>query len=362
VARNSVIEISYSGAHGVHLYDLIVGNPIGGAQNYLGSPLKFTSGTGTTSSCNYSSVEFSNLCLTRPNPQFSGVNVRGSGGTSAYDALNVKYQMQDFHRTGLSLIANYTWSHSLDDLSSTFSDSTQGGSGYIGNLGYLDGADPKLDWGPSDFDVPNRIVISPIWNTPWFKSGSDLASVLGGGWGISGIFSARSGTPFSVFDYGWNENGYAGVPRIVPVTPFARHKAGAPKNIGVNQFSILTVPQQNGLAPFNPTLGISDFGPFPANMMSRNSLRGPGAWSTDGAVTKNFKVGERVGIEFRAEAFDLFNHHNLYTAEYALDVSNTGTIGPSFPVFAEKGGLNTFALGLNHDERRFGQFALKATF
>jgi hypothetical protein len=60
-------------------------------------------------------------------------------------------QTQNFRNTGLSLVANYTLSQSLDDLSSTFSDSLQGGSGYIGSLGYTDPFNPGLDWGSSDF-------------------------------------------------------------------------------------------------------------------------------------------------------------------------------------------------------------------
>jgi hypothetical protein len=364
VGHNSVVEVSYSGAHGVHLYDIIVGNPIGGAENYLGSPLQYavpTSG-GNNSACAYSSITVSNLCLTRPNAQYAGINVRGSGGSSAYDALNVKYQTQDLHRTGLGMIANYTWSHSLDDLSSTFSDNSQGGSGYIGNLGYMDPANPMLDWGSSDYDIPNRLVISPIWETPWLKSsGPNALREVAGGWTLSGIFGTRSGTPFSAFDYTYNVNGYSGVPRIVPSAPLARYKAGSPVQTGPNQFRILSIPGVNDAAPFNPTLGISDFGPFPAAMMRRNSLRGPGAWNADAAVSKNFKLTERFNLTFRAEGFDFLNHHNLYTAEYALDVSSP-TPGQALPVNALKGGLNTFALGENHDERRFGQFGLKLNF
>ena len=68
-------------------------------------------------------------------------------------------------------------------------------------------------------------------------------------------------------------------------------------------------------------------------------------------------------LEFRAEAFDLFNHHNLYVNESALSVSNPpGTIGGPISVTALKGGLNSIALGGNHDERRFGQFALQFDF
>ncbi len=64
--------------------------------------------------------------------------MRGSVASSSYNAFNVKFQTQNLHNTGLSLIANYTWSHSFDDLSTTFGSDTQGGSGYIGSLGYTD--------------------------------------------------------------------------------------------------------------------------------------------------------------------------------------------------------------------------------
>jgi len=109
-------------------------------------------------------------------------------------------------------------------------------------------------------------------------------------------------------------------------------------------------------------LGISDFGPFPADMTRRNAFRGPGAWNTDVAVQKNFKFTERVGLTFRAEGFDVFNHHNLYVNQSALFVANAPGIGAPIPVIALKGGLNSTALGGNHDERRFGQFSLRLTF
>jgi hypothetical protein len=349
LARNSILEVAYSGAHGVHLYDVTAGNPIGGAQAYLGASVNCP-GTATE-------------CLTRPNNQYAAINVRGSGGQSAYAALNVKYQAQNMHNTGLDIITNYTWSHSLDDLSSTFADGSQGGSGYIGNLGYLDPTHPMLDWGSSDFDIAHRIVLSPIWQTPWFKQGRGLMTQLLGGWTASGIYSARTGTPFSVFDFTYNLNGYTGVPRIVPASPITRFKPGSAENVGPNQFQIMTVPGANDLSPFDAALGISDFGPFPADMTGRNSFRSPGAWSFDASVAKNFKLTEQVNLEFRAEAFDFLNHHNLYVNESALSVTNTpGTIGDSLPVIALKGGLNSIALGGNHDERRFGQFALRLSF
>lgn len=356
LAASSVFDVSYSGAHGVHLYDITAGNAIGGAQAYLGDTPSFTGVCSDT-------ISPTGACLTRNNPQYAAVNIRGSGGQSSYHALNVKYQVQNLHSTGLGIIANYTWSHSLDDLSSTFADSSQGGSGYIGNLGYLDPLHPMLDWASSDFDVPNRIVVSPIWQTPWLKHGHNLLAEVGSGWSVSGIFTARSGTPFSIYDFTYNVNGYSGVPRVVPATPVTQFKPGAATNVGPNQFQVMSIPGANDLAPFNATTGIDDFGPFPANMTSRNEFRGPGAWNTDAAAAKRFRFTEHTDLEFRVEAFDLFNHHNLYVNEADLSVSNTpGTIGAPLPVIAEKGGLNSIALGGNHDERRFGQFSLRLDF
>jgi len=75
---------------------------------------------------------------------------------------------------------------------------------------------------------------------------------------------------------------------------------------------------------------------------------------------KNFKVSERVGITFRAEGFNLFNLHNMYTQTTSLFYG--GPTSTPFVVQGYKGGLNTFASGGNNDERRFGQFSLRVTF
>ena len=353
VLRNSVLALEYSGAHGVHLYDITVSNPIGGGQFYLGDPLS------SAASCPYTNpATGAGACYTRPNYQYAGINTRGSRGSSAYEALNVRFQTQDLHNTGLSMTANYTYAHSLDDLSSTFADSAQGGSGYIGNLGYLDPTNPGLDWGSSDFDIRNRFVVAPIWQTPWFKNGKGFARQALGGWTLVGIFTTRGGTPFSAFDYSYNQNGYFGVSRLVPASPVTQYKTGKGVAVGPNQFQVLSLPANNPF--FNPALGLSDFGPFPSNMTRRNAFRGPGAWNTDLAASKSFALTERIGLLLRAEGFDIFNHHNLYVNESALADFAPGS--PALPVIALKGGLNTIALGGNHDERRFGQFSLRVTF
>ncbi len=110
--------------------------------------------------------------------------------------------------------------------------------------------------------------------------------------------------------------------RALLLQRLSRSSSGA-VNLGPNQFQILSIPGANDLAPFIATTGIDDFGPFPTNMKSRNEFRGPGAWNTDASVAKKFKFTEGTDLEFRAEGFDLFNHHNLYVNESSLSVSNT---------------------------------------
>jgi len=356
LARNTIFDIGYSGAHGVHLYDIENINLLGAGQYYLGDPTTFPG----FADCNYTpGPGVIPPCLTRPNNQFSNINMRGSLGNSSYSGLNLKLQTQNIHDTGLSLVANYTWAHSLDDLSSTFSDSLQGGSGVIGSLGYTDFMNPMLDWGSSDYDIRQRFVVSPIWETPWYKSGKGPIHQVLGGWSLTGIITARTGVPFSVYDYTNDANFYT-VPRLTPATAITSYHVGSPQIAGTNIFNVLSVPVPASFAPLDSTLQISDFGPFPANMTHRNAFRGPGAWNSDLALGKSFKVTERVGLDFRAEGFDVFNHHNYY-----VNVTETyydGATTTPLEVTALKGGLGTLATGGNHDERRFGQFSLRVSF
>ena len=354
VARNTVFAVEYAGAHGVHLYDVAASNPLGGAQFFGLQP-------------------FDGTDFTRPNNQFASINTRGSNGASHYSALNLRLQTTNFHNTGLSLTANYTYAHSTDDLSSTFSDGTGGASAGIGNLGYLDPGNPRLDWGSSDFDIRHRFVISPIWELPWLKSGRGWEHQVGGGWTFVGVFTGRTGVPFSIFDTTNSLNGPTGygIPRYVPSSAITTYSTGRAVQTSptTNNFTVLTLPAANSAA-FDPGLasaaagfpnGISDFGPFPADMSGRNAFRGPGAWNLDLAFTKDLTLTERLKLQFRAEGFDILNHHNFYVNGLALNAPNFG--GGPITVFALKGGLGTNnADGINHDERRFGQFALRVIF
>lgn len=175
----------------------------------------------------------------------------------------------------------------------------------------------------------------------------------------------RSGVPFSIFDTtnSLNAGGGYGIPRYTPTSTIMHTNTSTPgvqSDPTANDFTVLTLPQANE-AVFDPVLGISDFGPFPANMTTRNMFRGPGAWNFDAAVSKQFTLTERMKLEFRAEGFDILNHHNFYVNALTLDAANFA--GTPITVTAMKGGLGTNNVsGVNHDERRFGQFSLRFIF
>jgi hypothetical protein len=96
-------------------------------------------------------------------------------------------------------------------------------------------------------------------------------------------------------------------------------------------------------------------------MSGRNLFRGPGAWNDDLAIAKAFKLTERFSMEFRAEGFNVFNHHNFYVNAASSDYYTAPTT-TGIQIQEQKGGLGSSALGGNKDERRFGQFSLRLLF
>jgi outer membrane receptor protein involved in Fe transport len=350
LAKNTILSVDYNGAHGVHLYDISNYNMLGGAQAYLGDPLTCPT------------------CFTRVNQQWSSINTRGSNGVSHYNSMNVRLLSQNFKHTGLMLVANYTYAHSLDNLSSTFSESASASNG-VGNLGYLDPRNPRLDYGNSDFDIRHRLVFSAIWQEPFFRSGRGWQRQVLGGWSLIPVFSARTGVPFSIMDSTNTLAGNSGVPSGIPrYTPngtiTSMSASGSTPSGNPNEFNLLTLPGADSTCNAAWLGCIETFGPFPANMTARNAFRGPGAWNADFALGKTFQVTERVSMEFRAEMFDIFNHHNIYVNGYVNDATGSGS---TFTVTGKKGGLGSLAgssivTGNPSDERRFGQFALRVTF
>jgi hypothetical protein len=348
LAPNTVFALEYSGSRGVHQYTIEDPNRPGAGIIYAGDPLQATPALNRRF---------------RLNNQYTALNMRNDTGGSNYNGLNVSLRSSNFYRTGLTLTANYTWSHAIDELSGTFSDSFTNF-----NLGLLDPFNPSLDRGDSDFDVRQRFTFSAVYEVPFMKDANGFMKTLFGGWSVAPIFSARTGFPFAVFDC---STAFSVCSRAVFDDPAAVHR-GANDNVGPdiggNNFTYFTFPTSTPYA--NPITGTADFGlcttpgqgatgpcPYPATMEHRNSFRAPGIWNLDLGVYKSFKFGERVALQLRGEAYNLFNHSNLYIDPATIDVSG-GTA-----ILARRGTAGAVqGLGSAFDERRNVQLGAKITF
>jgi hypothetical protein len=245
------------GSRGIHLYDIKNYNQQGAGNVYLGDPIVAP----TPLSNGYS----------RLNKQYSDINDRGSNGDSHYDGMNIGLQMNNFHRSGLSLTANYTFAHSRDDISSTFSESNSSSNG-VGNPGYLNPFHPALDYGASDFDTRHRFVIAPIYQTPWFSGNKSARRRLLGGFLLTGIYTVRSGTPFGYSDSGPSLNAGAGsvIPRYLPSAPIVNtrfNKISTAGQLAANLYSLGDLPAAMEFPASSLLNGTyADFGPCPVGM------------------------------------------------------------------------------------------------
>ncbi len=328
---HDLIGIEYSGAHGVHQYAIAGLNGIGYG-TFLGS----TSGYYTN----------------RLNHQYSGVNQRLANGSSEYEAVNIRYESQNLSRYGLQMSVNYTYSHAMDNLSSTFSE-----SGNNFNLGYLNPFNPRLDWGNADYDVRHRVAVGGVYQPKFLEfQSSRIAHMILGGFEFAPIATAHTASPFTIYDC---TNGENACPRIADA-PDVRFHGSVGAYQGGNSFNYLPIPADSHNTFVN-SQGYSDFpdtlGGYQNSGLSRNQWFGPGVVTFDMGVYKNFAFGsnDRYTVQLRGEFYNVLNHSNYYpvvsTADYA-EVTNVnvekGTPGGGSPS--------------SSDERRNTQLAVRFQF
>jgi hypothetical protein len=297
-------SLEYSGSAGRDLYSIADLNPPLGAIFY---GYDFN---GTTNPTAY------------VNQQFASINSRGNLGFSNYNALTVGVDTRVIRNTGLQFQAKYTWSHAIDNLSTSFSEGAN-----VFNLGFLDIFDPNLDKGDADFDVRHRFITSGIWDIPFADGTEGWAKHVLDGWQVTYILNARTGTPFSIYDC---TNGFFECIRLLQGGPIDRDGQGSarPDATTPNQFTYIDLTNQLSQAGsyFDPATGVSDFGPFPSNMTGRNAFRRPGYWNLDGGLYKNIDLTERYSVQLRAEFYNVFNHANLFINDGDVDISATDKI------------------------------------
>ncbi len=313
------LEVDYSASIGRNQYDIAATNQPGMGNLYLGV------------ACNPNDTLEGgpNPCTALLNNQYGGINRRGSGGISNYNAMNIRYDIQDIKRSGLTLRMNYTWSHAIDELSDTFSSSYN-----QFNLGYTDPFHPAIDYGNAQFDNRHRIALSAIYEVPFARGMHGVAKKILDGWELSPIFTARTGAPYSIYDL---TNTYgAFYTRVILNQPLNVNSnlKGRPSE-GVNSFGIYDFSNVNVNEDYvNPITGDSDYGPWPSGMTGRDVFHTPGTWNLDAGAYKNTRFTERVSLQLRLEAYNAFNHANFGVNTSSAYIANgagliTGSYGGS---------------------------------
>jgi len=325
----------------------------------------------------------------------TGMNRRANEGLSRYHAFAFDLKTQEIAHTGLLLFATYTLSHSIDNESSFFGDSSfEGNWGF----GFRDPYMPGSDRASSANDIRNRFTMSGIWDIPVYKTQQGFVGHALGGWALSGIFQAQTGAAFSVYDgSGSSQCNDSGTNFCMPVFIGGSSLPGrtaVASPTAPNTFSLYNMAnapfetQSDYCATHTLVTPVGSFGngagitgPFgysaakdnyactaalinlyPQLNSGRNTFRTPGIWNTDIAFSKNIKMPrEGHALQFRADFISLFNHANLY-ADPATNVFNgpglsSDGVTPNSQVLAHKGVTNS-----GTKERRNIQLSLRYSF
>jgi hypothetical protein len=303
-----------------------------------------------------------------PNPNYGRLRVWENVVNSNYNSMQASLKRQMSH--GLLLNVNYTYSHSIDNGSTWHSGATTA-NGSAGGEGYTtDPTNPEFDRGNSIYDIRHRLVINHVWQMPGYNM-KGPAGYIAGGWTLAGIWSIQSGAHWQPY-----RGGFPNLETISSSGTVACQAAdvnsGNCENLGGDY--LLTGGRnerpnstasgwaggshatwangwagsgQAGLPAFSaPCLGC-------LGNLGRNTFVGPGFWSTDLTLSKNFKLTERFNLKFDAAAFNVFNHTNFFLA-------TSGGYGHNEirdPLFGEAGGTSVNGIG-----PRIMQFGLKLSF
>ena len=247
--------------------------------------------------------------IQRINPNFGRIDATFFNGHATYHALQTNLAKTMSH--GLTLQATYSWSKSLDNGSTTFSQSETLNST---DNGYI--FDQKILRGVSDYDVPQTFALNLVWEVPTPASFTGASKALLSGWQLGGIFTAQSGSPFTVGLQGDQ----------------ARTGTSTSNAAGGERPNYVAGPGcSTNAVTGNPNnyLNTACFA-FPAlgqlGNLGRNTLRGPSLQQFDFSLFKNQPLwGEKLRMQFRVETFNLLNHSNLQAQTTTL-FNRTGAL------------------------------------
>ncbi|MBV9624774.1 MAG: hypothetical protein JOZ14_12425, partial [Acidobacteria bacterium] len=265
-----------------------------------------------------------NLLFGSPNPLFNNsyIWITTNASSSNYQALQLQFRRH--LSRGLATLVSYTWSHSIDDTST--------------DVGLDNFVKPALDRGPSDFDVRHAFNAAFAYSVPSPAGVNPALGAMLKNWLVAGIWGVKTALPVNV-TVGRSDTGtdpsfspYNTRPDLIPGVPLYIDEPSLPGGRGINP-AAFSVPAE---------IRQGDLG--------RNALRAFPQVQTDFAIQRQFRLGEKIKLDWRADFFNLVNHPSFY-----ID----GTLG-YYPPFASN---PTFGSGVVMvAPPRQIQFALKVDF
>jgi len=241
----------------------------------------------------------------QPFPSYGTISAWEPRGFSNYDGLQLSAEKR--FSAGVSFLAAYTWSKSLDE--------GGGGNSSTGDprINIQNPRDVRADYGLSDFDYRHRFTLSLIYEVPIGRGHrylSDLnrfADTLVGGWQATSIVTAQSGAPFSVALANPTAN----------TGTFTRPNRVCNGNLLADK---QTIHEWFDTSCFvNPPL-------YTFGNAGRNILIGPGLFTWDLGADKDFRINEEVGLQFRSEFFNVLNRANFGLPSGSIGSAAAGTI------------------------------------
>jgi hypothetical protein len=272
----------------------------------------------------------SSSALTPNNPNASAFGLEENGLTSDYNSLQIQFRRR--LSQGLTALASYTWSHCIDYGSQNY---------YV-----------AYQRGNCDFDVRHNLSLALSYDLPNIGHNAFMNAVLRN-WGLDDRFTARTGFPITLngnanFNPATEELFYSGLD-LVPGQPIYIHgsQCAAAYNNG---------RECPGGRAVNPNAFTDVFSGLMGNA-PRNFVRGFGAWQMDLAVRRDFPLYDSLKLQFRTDAFNIFNHPNF------------GNVNPNFgqSTFGQTTATLANSLGVLSPLYQMGgprslQFALKLLF
>jgi hypothetical protein len=314
--RDWLLEVGYVGTKGTKLARLMEGNP---AVFVPGE----TNGMPNSTEDNVNNRRLYSGCNLSPNSppcNFASVGLIAGIANSSYNALQASLKKRLGH--GLTFLASYTFSKTLDDVSSfnitgSASQSVAGENDLAQNP-----FDLAAEYGRSMFDARHRFVVSYEWRVPFWNHPTNWYQRVLGDWQLNGIATLMSGTPFTVYDS--NDVDLQGsAPEISGFSSNRPDVVGNPNN-GPR------TPQEwfntSAFQALNPNTQAGQFG-----NEGRNIVQGPGYQDWDFSAFKTIPIHESKSLQFRAEFFNVFNHPNFRLPDNDISSPTFGEISEALP-------------------------------